>query len=161
MKKINIIAKTQIAGNIKDVFKFIVPIDLNLIFKKKGIIPGVKKTSNTEKWYKAGMTRTVVFDDNNTALEKLESVKEYESFTYQITDFTSILKNFVSKINGEWNFSEDKNNFVKINWKYSLTPKNIFGSFIIRLFIKSNMNAVLKNALQIINENYNKNVNNK
>ena len=159
MKSISIIAKIRIKGDIKDIFQYIVPIDLNLIFKKKGLIPGVKSTSNIEKWYKAGMTRTVFFDDNNTALERLESVKEYESFSYEITDFTSILKNFVSKINGEWKFHQDENDYVSIIWEYCLTPKNIYGSIIIKLFIKANMNAVLKNALQIIKENYGRNVN--
>jgi len=159
MKKIDIVTKTQIAGNIKDVFQFIVPIDLNLIFKKKGIIPGVKKTSNTEKWYKAGMTRTVLFEDNSTATEKLIDVSEFSSFSYNITNFTSLLRYFVAQINGKWIFTEEDNNITNIVWTYTLIPRNIIGSLTISLIIKSNMNLVLNNALQIINDNFAKNYN--
>jgi len=159
MKKIDIVTKTQIAGNIKDVFQFIVPIDLNLIFKKKGIIPDVKKTSNTEKWYKAGMTRTVLFEDNSTATEKLIDVSEFSSFSYNITNFTSLLRYFVAQINGKWIFTEEDNNITNIVWTYTLIPRNIIGSLTISLIIKSNMNLVLNNALQIINDNFAKNYN--
>ena len=153
MTAVDITSNTAIEGNILELFKYVVPIDVNRIFERKGIVPGVQSSSNTEKWYKAGQTRTIVFDDNSQANETLESVIEPESFSYTITGFSSILRFFVAKIDGTWTF-QSKDGMTAIAWKYSLHPRKTVGYIIIKLFIEKSMQWVLDNALRIIKSDY-------
>jgi hypothetical protein len=160
MKNISIVASIIINGNIKQVFEYVVPIELSVIFKKTGFIPGVKSTTNKEKWYVPGMTRTVIFDDNTSASERLTSVTEFESFTYVINQFTSSLKYMLLQIDGRWDF-KNRDSKTEIVWEYSLTPRNMFSSFIIHLILKRSLGQVLEKALNIIKENIENNRANK
>jgi hypothetical protein len=158
MKKINVIVTDIINGNIENVFKYVMPVDLNIIFKKKGFIPGVISTSNKDKWYFPGMSRTVMFDDGSSAFETLTDVIEFKSFTYKINQFTSILKYLIFEINGKWFFKNINNEKTEIYWEYSLSPQNIFCSILISLFVKRDLAFVIKNALNIIKNNIEKNI---
>ena len=151
----NVLSNISINGNVHDVFTYVVPIDVNLIFKRKGIIPGVKSSSNTETWNQAGLTRTVVFEDNNTAQEKLESVLAPESFSYTISNFTSVLRVFVSQISGNWIFQTNDNK-THIHWTYSLHAHGIIGHIITQAVIKKSMQMVMDEALRIIKKEYEK-----
>lgn len=153
MNKINIVVSEKISGNIENVFRYVVPVDLHIIFKKKGFIPGVISTSNKEKWYFPGMSRTVMFDDGSSAFETLTGVIEFESFTYKISQFTSIFKYLIFEINGRWNFKNMNNEKTEIYWEYSLSPRNFFCSIVIFLFVKRSLTFVLKNALNILKDN--------
>jgi hypothetical protein len=155
LNKINIVVSNTISENIENVFKYVVPIDLHIIFKKKGFIPGVISTSNKEKWYVPGMSRIVMFDDGSSVFEKLTGVLEFESFTYKINQFTSVLKYLIYEINGKWNFKNINNKKTEIYWEYSLSLHNIFCSIIVFLFVKRSLNFVLDNALNILKNNIN------
>jgi L-ascorbate metabolism protein UlaG (beta-lactamase superfamily) len=152
MKSISVTVQGSIEKNIKEVFQFIVPIGLHLLFQKKGILPVVKRTSNTGVWYQAGMTRTVFFDDGATALEKLTNVSEFDSFSYEISHFTSSLKKFVYSINGTWNFTDKGNDRTDVAWTYSLVPSSFMGSIIIHLLTKARARSTLNNALRIVKD---------
>lgn len=155
MSVINVSSSCAINGNVRDVFKYVVPIDVNLIFKRKGIIPGVKSSSNTELWDKAGLTRTILFEDNSSANETLESVIEPESFSYTISSFSSVLRFFVSKISGKWMF-QPKDNNAHIFWTYTVHTRGITGYIITLFIIKKSMQKVMNEALRIIKKEYEK-----
>ncbi|TJY67175.1 SRPBCC family protein [Sphingobacterium alkalisoli] len=128
-------------------FNYIVPVDLSHIFKRHKNLPAIIKTDETEKWIKAGMTRTVYFEDGSTSKEKLLTVVPHTSFSYQIEDFTSQLRFLAKRIEGDWIFTDLSNGQTKIEWTYKIVPKNIFARGLINLVVLKNIKGLLTNAL--------------
>lgn len=142
-------------------FNFIVPVKLSRIFKKYKRFPAITKTNETELWNKAGLTRTVYFEDGTTAQESLISVKLNESFSYKIENFTSSLRKLAKRIEGEWIFTDLGNGQTKIEWTYKIIPKNGITKTMIKWFVLKDLKVLLSNALTILKEdletgNYNK-----
>ena len=69
---------------IDSAFNYIVPVNLSHIFKRYKNLPAIVKTNETEKWNKAGLTRTVFFEDGSTSSENLLTVVPHSSFSYKI-----------------------------------------------------------------------------
>jgi hypothetical protein len=147
---IKIITQAQISKPSPEVFDYVLPIELSHIFKKYKFLPGVIRTDEKEKWIKSGLTRTVFFDDGNTASEELLEVSSPEYFAYKITNFTSPLRFLVYQINGNWKFTTPKADFTKIVWEYELIQKNSFTSWIISTFLLKDMKVFLQNSMDII-----------
>jgi hypothetical protein len=143
---------SMVNQNQKKVFDYIVPIDLNHIFKKYKYLPGVLKTDEQSKWITEGLTRTVFFEDGNTAQETLTKVIESSFFAYIVKDFTSPLKFLIDRINGSWNFEDINNAQTNITWIYELVPKNYFCSVLLSTFVKNDVQQLCKNAMDIIVE---------
>ena len=135
---------------IDSAFNYIVPVDLSHIFKRHKNLPAIIKTNETEKWIKAGLTRTVYFEDGSTSKETLLTVVPHTSFSYQIEDFTSQLRFLAKRIEGDWVFTDLGNGQTKIEWTYKIVPKNFFARGAINLFLLKNVNGLLTNALTIL-----------
>ena len=99
-------------------FDLIVPIDLSLVFKKWGPIPGVLGASNqTGAWDAVGQSRKPDLTDGSTATERLIEYTPGHSFAYEVTDFTGPMRHLVAGVRGEWTFSPDGAGTV-IRWTY-------------------------------------------
>lgn len=131
-------------------FNYIVPVNLPHIFKRYKNLPAIIKTDETEKWIKAGLTRTVYFEDGSKSKETLLTVVPHTSFSYQIKDFTSQLRFLAKKIEGDWVFTDLDNGQTKIEWTYKIVPKNIFTRGLINLVLLKNVEDLLINALTIL-----------
>lgn len=131
-------------------FNYIVPVDLSRIFKKYKNLPAIIKTDETEKWIKAGLTRTVYFEDSSTSKETLMTVVPHSSFSYKIENFTSQLRFLAKRIEGDWIFKDLGNGQTKIEWTYRIVPKNFFARGLINLVLLKNINGLLINALTIL-----------
>ena len=136
----------------KETFEYIVPIDLEHIFKPYKNISGIDSTSNKKAWYKAGMTRTVFFDDGTSSEETLLSVTPHSAFTYKVDGFTNSLKELIKQINGSWTFTETENGKIHIEWTYEFVPKNFFARFLVNTIIKKRMKTPMTNALTVIKD---------
>jgi hypothetical protein len=136
-------------------FDYILPISLPHIFKRFKFFPAVTSTSETEKWIKSGLTRTIFFEDGNTAKEELLVVNSPDHFAYKVTDFTSPLKFLIEQINGNWKFTELENNYTKIVWEYELVTKNKFASWIISIFLFKDLQTFCQNSMNIITQDLN------
>jgi hypothetical protein len=147
---IKIITTTLINKSINEVFEYVAPINLAHIFKRYKYLPAVINSNEKEKWIKSGLTRTVFFEDGNTALEELLVVNNPEYFAYKVSNFTSVLRYLIIQVNGNWQFSTEENGSTKIVWEYELLPKNKFTSWIITTFLYKDINKLLQNALDII-----------
>jgi hypothetical protein len=147
---IKIITTATINKPINKVFDYVAPIDLSHIFKRYKYLPAVIGSNETEKWIKPGLSRTVFFEDGNSAFEELLVVKSLEYFAYKVSNFTSVLKYLITQINGNWKFSTDQNGFTNIIWEYELIPKNKFTSWIITTFLYKDISKLLQNAIDII-----------
>jgi hypothetical protein len=134
----------------KEVFDYVAPIDLAHIFKRYKYLPAVIRSDEKAKWINSGLTRTVFFDDGNTAFEELLEVKSPEYFVYKVSNFTSVLKHLITQINGNWKFSTEENGFTKIVWEYELIPKNNLTSWFITTFLYKDISKLLQNAIDII-----------
>lgn len=139
-----------INGPIDSAFNYIVPVELSHIFKRHKNLPAIIKTDETEKWIKAGLTRTVYFEDGSTSKETLLTVVPHTSFSYQIEDFTSQLRFLAKRIKGDWLFTDLGKGQTKIEWTYKIVPKNFFARGVINLFLLNNVNGLLTNALTIL-----------
>ncbi len=135
---------------IDNVFNYIVPVDLSHIFKKYKNLPAITKTDETEKWIKAGLTRTVYFGDGSTSKETLLTVVPHSSFSYKIENFTSQLRFLAKRIEGDWIFTDLGNGQTKIEWTYKIVPKNVFACGLINLVLLKNVKGLLTNALTIL-----------
>ena len=136
----------------KETFEYIVPMDLEHIFKPYKNIPGVDSTGNKQAWYKPGMSRTVFFDDGTSSKETLLSVTPHSAFTYKVNGFTNSLKGLIKQINGSWTFTETENGKVHIEWTYEFVPKNFFARFLIKTIIKKRIKTPMTNALNIMKD---------
>lgn len=135
---------------IDSAFNYIVPVDLSHIFKKYKNLPAIIKTDETEKWIKAGLTRTVYFEDGSTSKETLLTVVPHSSFSYKIENFTSQLRFLAKRIEGDWIFKDLGNGQTEIEWTYKIVPKNFFSRGLINLVLLKNINGLLTNALAIL-----------
>jgi hypothetical protein len=133
-------------------FSYIVPVKLAHIFKKYKRFPAITKTNETELWYKAGLTRTVYFEDGTTAQESLISVEPSKSFSYKIENFTSSLNKLAKQIEGEWVFTDLGNGQTKIKWTYKIVPKNFLTRKLIKWFVLKDLKVLLTNALTILKQ---------
>lgn len=131
-------------------FNYIVPVELSHIFKKYKNLSAILKTDEKEKWFKAGLTRTVYFEDGSTSKETLLTVIPNTSFSYRIEDFTSQLRFLAKRIEGDWVFTDLGNGQTKIEWTYKIVPKNFFARGLINLVLLKNIKGLLTNALTIL-----------
>lgn len=131
-------------------FNYIVPVDLSHIFKEYKNLPAIVKTDESEKWIKAGLTRTVYFEDGSTSKETLLTVKRHSSFSYKIEDFTSQLRFLAKRIEGDWLFTDLGNGHTKVEWTYKIFPKNFIARELIHLVLLKNIEGLLTNALTIL-----------
>ncbi len=150
-KSISVEVQININTSKEKTFNYIVPIDLSHIFKGYKNLPAVVRTSNKEKWFKAGQSRTVFFDDSTIAKETLVEVIPSTSFSYKIEDFNSSLKYITKRIDGKWVFTE-KDNKTYINWTYEVNTRNIFSRIVFHIAVKKKLKRVLENALAIIKD---------
>jgi hypothetical protein len=141
-----------ISSPIDTAFGYIVPVKLSRIFKKYKRFPAITKTNETELWNKAGLTRTVYFEDGITANESLITVETNKSFSYKIEKFTSSLRKLAKRIEGEWLFTDLSNGQTKIEWTYKIIPKNGFTRILIKWFVLKDLKVLLNNALTILKE---------
>jgi hypothetical protein len=132
---------------IDSAFNYIVPVELSHIFKKHKNLPAIIKTDEKEKWFKAGLTRTVYFEDGSTSKETLLTVVPHTSFSYRIEDFTSQLRFLAKRIEGDWIFTDLGNGQTKIEWTYKIVPKNFIARGLINLVLLKNVKGLLTNAL--------------
>jgi hypothetical protein len=131
-------------------FSYIVPVKLAHIFKKHKRFPAVTKTNETEMWNKAGLTRTVYFEDGTIATESLISVVPSQSFSYKIENFTSSFRKLAKQIEGEWLFTNIGNGQTKIEWVYKIIPKNFLTGQIVKWFVLTDLKVLLTSALTIL-----------
>lgn len=137
---------------INSAFNYIVPVKLSHIFKRYKNLPAIIKTNETEKWNKSGLTRTVFFEDGSTSSETLLTVVPHSSFTYKIDNFTSQLRFLAKRVEGNWVFTDLGNGQTKIEWTYTIIPKNFITRGLIKLFLLKNVTVLLNNALIIVKD---------
>ncbi|MBC3539010.1 SRPBCC family protein [Rufibacter sp. H-1] len=133
-------------------FNYIVPVDLAHIFKRYGRLPAIVRTDEKEKWIRAGMSRTVFFEDGSTSKESLLTVVPHTSFSYRIESFTSQLRFLAERIEGDWVFTDLGDGQVKVEWTYRVVPKNSITRGIIKLLLLEDINGLLRNALATLKD---------
>ncbi|QCX01415.1 SRPBCC family protein [Aggregatimonas sangjinii] len=150
--KTTISVDIQSTLSLKETFEYIVPIDLEHIFKRYKNIPAVDSTSNKEAWYTPGMTRMVFFDDGTSSKETLLSVTPHSAFTYKVNGFTNSLKGLIKQINGSWTFTETENGKIHIEWTYEFIPRNFFARFLVNIIVKKRIKTPMTNALTVMKD---------
>ena len=131
-------------------FDYIAPIYLPHIFPGAGLIPGITNTSVNEGWNQAGLTRTVYFADSSTSQETMLTYKRPSSFSYKNENFSSpVLGALISRLEGEWLFTDLGNGTTKIEWTYRTIPTNFFSKLFIRAVLIRFFKKMLQQALLI------------
>jgi hypothetical protein len=132
-------------------FNYIAPINLMHILRGNVMIPAIIDTSVKEGWNKAGLTRTIYFKDGSTSQESLLTVNAPTSFSYKNENFTSkVLAALITRLEGEWLFTDLGSNKTKIEWTYRAIPVNFFAGLFVKLILMKAVRSMLKNALDII-----------
>lgn len=150
--KVTVAVDVKSTLSLKETFEYIVPMDLEHIFKPYRNIPGIDSTSNKKPWFTPGMHRIVYFDDGTTAQEELLTVTPPASFSYKVNEFTNPLKSLIKQINGSWTFVKTANGSIHIEWTYEFVPKHFFARFLVNLVVKKRMKTPMTNALNIMKD---------
>lgn len=101
----------------------IAPIDLTTIFTGMFPLPAVRGVEDQSgPWDTPGNTRTVLLSDGSTAREQLTGYTRARHFTYELGDFTGIMRHLVAKVDGEWTFTTAGRNSL-VRWTYSFHPR--------------------------------------
>jgi hypothetical protein len=105
-----------------ELFAFVVPVDLTLVFRGWGPFPGVRGTENqTGAWDGVGQSRNPQLSDGSTAFEQLTEYTDGCSFAYELSAFTGRMRHLVRGVRGEWTFTPDGTGAV-IRWTYEFSP---------------------------------------
>jgi hypothetical protein len=140
-----------VRSKIDRAFNYIAPINLMHILQGNAMIPAIIDTSVKEGWNKAGLTRTIYFKDGSTSQESLLTVNAPTSFSYKNEHFTSkVLAALLTRLEGQWLFTDLGNNKTKIEWTYRAIPTNFFAGLFVKLILMKAVRSMLKNALDII-----------
>ena len=135
---------------IKAAFDYIPPIYLPRIFPGTPSIPGIVDTSIKEGWNRAGLSRTVYFRDGTTSQETLLTYNAPISFSYKNEQFTSkMLGALMTRLEGEWKFTELSNNTTKVEWIYRTIPRGFFSRIFIKYILINAIKDMLVKALTI------------
>jgi hypothetical protein len=131
-------------------FNYIAPIYLPRIFPGTALIPGIADTSVKEGWNKAGLSRTVYFKDGTTSKETLLTYNGPKSFSYKNEQFSSrMLGALMTRLEGEWQFTDLQNGSTKIEWIYRTIPKGSFSRLFIKYVLMKALSGMLVKALTI------------
>jgi len=131
-------------------FHYIAPINLMHIFRGSALIPAIIDTSIKEGWNKAGLVRTIYFKDGSTSQESLLTVDAPRTFSYKNEHFTSpALKSLLSRLEGEWLFTDLGNEKTKIEWTYRAIPTNFIAHLLVETVLMRAIHSMLANALTI------------
>jgi hypothetical protein len=72
------------------------------------------------------------------------------SFSYHNENFTSaILGSTMSRLEGDWLFTEVGKDTTRIEWTYRAIPKNIYAKFFIRFVLMRFIKGMLQKAMDI------------
>jgi hypothetical protein len=138
----------------KQAFDYVLPVTLSSIFRRYKFFPAVIKTNETQTWNKAGLVRTVFFDDGTTAIEHLTTVQNFEYFDYVVTGFTSLLRFLIVEIHGSWKFETDGDN-TEIIWKYELVAKNAVSEWVLQTILRKDIQTYLERTMDSISTKLN------
>lgn len=144
------VVEMTVNAPIETAFHYIAPINLMHIFRSTALIPAIVDTSIKEGWNKAGLSRTIYFKDGSTSQETLLTMEPPTAFSYKNEGFTSlVLKSLLSRLEGEWLFTDLGGDRTKIEWTYRTIPTNFAARLIIEVVLIKAIRSMLKNALTI------------
>ena len=136
------------------VFEHIMPVDLTSIFTGYGPLPAVVGTRDqTGAWDAAGQTRTVIMSDGSSAQEQLTAYEYPNYFSYIVSNFTGVLRAFVTSARGEWWFgpgSETSREVTHIKWIYVFNARSSFSIPIVWFFTRVLWKGYMREALYIL-----------
>jgi hypothetical protein len=139
---------------IKVAFDYIQPVPLPIIFPGFHNIPAIVSSDENELWITPGRSRTVAFEDGNSAFESMLDVDYPNYFSYKLENFSSEnLSSLVERIDGAWVFVSLEENKVLIDWKYVFIPKSEEAIGIIDQHLLPEFQGVLEQAMTISKEN--------
>lgn len=98
-----------------------------------GPIPPVTGVDQEEPWTEAGKVRTVRTSDGATTTERLITIDEPNSWTYELSDLTGPLRLLVSRVEGAWTF-ESVGTGCLITWSWILYPQSSFSAPVLPVF---------------------------
>lgn len=92
------------------------------IFSDTGFLPGVAESRLLSlEWGKVGSQRKVIFNDRNSLIEEMKTLRPGEYYEYEISTFTNFLKFMARSGRGEWWF-EREGDRTNVKWQYSFLP---------------------------------------
>lgn len=125
MKNLVCSVRTTVNASHEKAFLVIVPIDLTTIFQGCGVLPAVVGVKDqTGAWNAAGQTRTTLLSDGSSAREELTAYDEPSYFSYNIDNFTGVLRHITSGASGEWWFDSNGHDLTSIRWSYAFRPRS-------------------------------------
>jgi Polyketide cyclase / dehydrase and lipid transport len=129
-------------------FEVIAPIDLSLIFRPMGLLPGVSGVEEQSgPWSAVGATRTPRLTDGSTAREILIEWTPPHSFAYEVRDFTNpTLRSLVARVRGEWTMTPDRDRCL-VRWSYAFEPRKGRAA-IVRLLLVPLWRPYMRRTLQ-------------
>lgn len=143
--KISTQVSIDIARGREEVFAYATATpNLPLMFRGKGLIPGVERVVVAGGGdVKAGTVRNLHMTDGSVLDENFVEFERPSSFAYRMTGLRPPLSLLVSEAAGRWVFTGDGKH-THIDWTYTTTARNLLVSPITALTIRVFMRAAMQ-----------------
>ena len=103
--------------------------------RKVGMIPSAVKAENiTPTYNKPGDKRIIHFEGDESVHEELITFNPYDSYSYKVSKFSSVLRKYSDKSYSVIWF-DPINDKTRITWEYMYTAKNSFARIILKLIL--------------------------
>ena len=124
-RTVDVTVYAETSASPEKAFDFIAPIDLDRIFDRWLLIPGVTGVrSQSGPWSTPGQTRVVLLSDGSEVREELRDVERPDGFTYRVGPFPGPLGMIAVAAEGEWDFSRDDGR-TRVTWTYRFRPARL------------------------------------
>lgn len=141
-------ATTAVRADVQQAFDVVVPIDLTLIFRRMGPLPGVVGIKDqTEAWDHVGASRKPQLSDGTEAFERITVLTPPRYFAYEVSGFQNSLRLLVSGARGSWTFEPGHDGGAAIAWTYSFRPLRGRAA-VVRLIVKPLWTRYMRRALE-------------
>jgi Polyketide cyclase / dehydrase and lipid transport len=113
--------------------------------------PSIPKVDRTEMidgtWFEAGAKRRVIFEDGNTAVERVIAY-EPEVFRYQIWGFTAPSRYLIDHVEGEIKYEKSGETDTRFIWTYKMKPRAFFTTPLLERFMENDYAPFMKSGLE-------------
>lgn len=123
MSRVPVVVKQLLDLPLERAIHEVAPMPLPLVFKRKGILPGVSGIEDqVGDWDAVGQTRTLRLSDGGSFREELTRFDVPTGFGYRLTELTGPLKALVEGAEGDWSFVAVGDR-TEVTWTYTFLPK--------------------------------------
>lgn len=130
-------------------FERITAVDLQKAFIGYGPLPAVTGIAEgATEWKSVGQHRTLMLTDGSTAREELTEFTAPVSFSYRVTDYSSVLRFVVDHAQARWEFEPIADQQCRIRWRYDYYPRSWLAAPLVWLIVRTLWTGYMRRSIK-------------